>query len=110
VVFQPSTELSQADEAKVLTAFMQAFLDQSKKFTAVQYYAGNLTDTSGNYKDANYVPVPHPYDPGAGAYSDRVMTVILSARERGVPNTLLNQICDWGKSVWPKGNWDALKG
>jgi Domain of unknown function (DUF4082) len=100
-------ELSSQDKAKVFTAFVKTWFDKTKTFTPAQYYAGNTKDS--NYGDQNYVPKSAP-NAQAGPYPDRIMFMIPEFRAQGVDGVLLNQICDWAKTVWPRGNWDSLKG
>lgn len=99
-------ELSGQEKSQVHNAFLKAWIDASKKFTPAQYLAGNAVDT--NYRDASYVP-KRAGDAFAGPYADRIYFMIPYFREQGADGALLNQICDWAKTVWPRGDWDALK-
>jgi hypothetical protein len=101
------TELTSQDKAKVFTAFLKAWLDQSKKFTPQQYWAAQAQDE--RYQDQNYVPV-RAGDPFAANYPDRLVYMIPRFRAQGVNGVLLNDVCDWAKTIWPRGNWDSLKG
>ena len=89
-------ELSSQDKIKVYNAFLRVWLDESKKFTPAQYYAGNSDDE--NYRDANYVPKRAP-DAFAGPYADRIYFMIPYFRDQGADSALLNEICDWAKTV-----------
>lgn len=42
-----------------------------------------------------------------GLLGDRVMAYLYFAKGEGIDSSLLNQIAGWGKTVWPKGNWDV---
>jgi hypothetical protein len=104
------SEISPQDRVKATNALLRAWLSQSKKFSPSQYYAGNL-DSGGldtRTKDQNYVPV-RATDAGAGNYPDQIIYIVMGTRGSGVDDTLLNEICDWAKTVWPRGNWDSLK-
>jgi hypothetical protein len=100
------SELNPVDRVKATNALLRAWINQSKKFSPAQYYAGNAIDS--RYKDQNYVPV-RATDAGAGNYADQIVYLVMGLRGGGVDDALLNEICDWAKTVWPKGNWDSLK-
>jgi hypothetical protein len=100
-------DITRQDRTKIYNAFLKAWFDKTKQFTPAQYWAGKAADSK--YQDQNYVPVMAG-DPGAGNYPDQIMYMVSNFRAQGVDGALLNQICDWAKTVWPRGNWDSLKG
>ena len=42
-------------------------------------------------------------------YEDVWMTMIPHFRDEGVSEATLNRAIDWGKEMWPNGNWEALR-
>lgn len=87
--------------AQVLTAYLGAYFDLLRKFTPQQYYQ---QDGYGGIAQPNEDPSVYTNKLGFKLYS-----IIPYYRQIGVDGTLLNNMCDWAKTVWPKGNWAKLK-
>ena len=87
--------------AKVLTAYLGASFDMLQRFTPQQYY-----------QEDGYGGIAQP-DEDPSIYNNRLgyklYTTIPTYRAIGVDGTLLNSMCDWGKTVWPKGDWAKMK-
>ncbi len=62
----------------------------------------------------NYVPKAYP---GTGKlflypqnyHADNFFRVIPLFAQNGVDSEVLNELIDWCKTMWPKGNWNSLK-
>jgi hypothetical protein len=78
---------------------LRAWLGQASQWTPQQYYAGNWASASVN-------PVPGQSD---GTFANQVWFMIPQFRYFGVNQTLINQVADWAKTIWPNANWDATK-
>jgi hypothetical protein len=104
-----TSELTNQDKTQAFNAFIRAWLNKSKQFTPQQYWTGAATSEGSNNGTKDYVPKPAPY-PQEGAFPDQIMFMIQESRRQGVDGALLNEVCDWAKTVWPLGNWDSLKG
>jgi hypothetical protein len=85
--------------APMLTAIVQSWFNQVQQYTAAQYYqvglASSTYDPTGNFSS----PV----------WGDRIWDMIPRFRADGVDGTLLNSICQWAATVWPRKNWNSLE-
>jgi len=91
-------EYSASQRVMVSEGYMQNWLTKIRTFTPQQFYQGGFakpTDTA----------IP---DFG-GTLGSKLTYLIPQLGYYGVNNTLLSQVADWGKTVWPLGNWDAAK-
>jgi hypothetical protein len=63
--------------------------------------------------DGHHDASPADYEPRGDRWGGRDAAKIFSAVPRmyelGVDRALVGQILDWGKAMWPKGKWDALR-
>jgi hypothetical protein len=84
--------------AAVMQAVLGAWLEKSRSYAPEQYYQGRLADPE-------YVPSANPN----GQLADRIWYMIPRYRRLGVDGALLDRICDWAATVWPKANWDSLR-
>jgi hypothetical protein len=91
-------EYSPSQRTKFSEAYMQNWFAKIKTFAPQQFYQGGFvspTDTA----------IPN----FGGTEGGRLSYLIPRLGYLGVNNTLLGQIADWAKTVWPLGNWDAAK-
>ena len=93
-----------AQRRQVLQAVIHAWFERSRSFTVAQYLAGKTAGQT--VVDPNEIPVVN-YN---GRFGDKVRFMIPEFRKLGIDRVLLNQICDWAKTLWPRGDWDAIKG
>ena len=55
-------------------------------------------------------PLRITYLPERGYQADAYYLRIKTLKDRGyVTPSTLNRLVDWGASIWPKGNWQALR-
>jgi hypothetical protein len=93
-------DLPAAERTALFTAFLGAFLDKSRQFTPAQWYAAG-------FQTAAYVPVTtNGYDANFG---DRLWFLIAPFRAQGVSATLLNEVADFGKQLYPNALWETQK-
>jgi len=84
-------------EKPVVQAAMETWFDKVQSYTPQQYYAAGMADP-------NYTPTIND----VGLLGDKVMAYLYFAKKVGVDPGLLSQIQNWGKTVWPKGNWTLV--
>lgn len=84
---------------QICQAMLGTWFEKTKRYTPDQYYRGGLAAP-------DYVPTAN----ADGSWGDRVWYMIPKFRSYGVDATLLNSLCDWAQTVWPKADWNSLKG
>ncbi len=84
-------------EKPVVQAAMETWFDKVQSYTPQQYYAAGMADPT-------YTPTIND----VGLLGDKVMAYLYFAKKVGVDPGLLSQIQNWGKTVWPKGNWTLV--
>jgi hypothetical protein len=80
-------------------AYLRIWFAKVQTFSVQQWY-------TGGWASPTYLPVPNAMD---GTFGDKVWYMIPQLRFIGVDQTLMYQIADWAKTVWPAANWDATK-
>ena len=93
------TALPAATRGAVMTAVLQSWFEQVQVYSPAQYY-------QAGFASATYMPVDQ-YN--SSIWGDLVYDMIPHFRSYGADGTLLNSICNWAATVWPRGNWNALK-
>jgi hypothetical protein len=88
-----------------MTAMVQAWFQQVQVYTPAQYYGPQLYNEPP-LANPSYVP-SDIYN--SANWGDLVYDMIPRFRAAGVDGNLLNSICNWAATVWPLGNWSALK-
>jgi hypothetical protein len=91
----------QATRVALSEGIIRAWLPQVTGFTPQQFYA------LGQWASPTQLP-SNVLNPG-GAWVNRVWAEIPRFRYLGVNQTLINQMADWAKTIWPLANWDATK-
>ena len=88
---------------------LRAFMDKTLTYDVSEYRRGNgQTNVSG----ADQIPTPYS---GSGRVADsttdhnQVYRSIPMMREFGMSETQINRLIDWGETMWPLGDWDALR-
>jgi hypothetical protein len=110
-------QLTSEQRKQIQEAMALAFLGTAERYTPDQW-ARRLVDNEAslaaeNFETvdfvANYNPA-HAYDlPERGYQADAYYLRIKTLKDRGyVTPSTLNRLVDWGASIWPKGNWQAL--
>lgn len=112
--------LSLADRKQLQEALALAFLGVAERYTTNQWIR-RTADTEAlrsadNFETVDYVAHYVPQDQHvegwcewgyqADCYYERIK--ILKDNNYVTPTTL-TRLANWGASVWPKGNWDALR-
>jgi hypothetical protein len=91
--------LPTSQRAQITQAIVQAWFSQVRKFTPQQFYTGGFANSS---------ETPQKNTPD-GRFVDKVWFFIPQLRNLGVDPTLMSQIADWAKTLWPNANWNATK-
>jgi hypothetical protein len=78
---------------------VKAWLTEVRQFTPQQFYTRGYANPTVN---------PRLGAPD-GTWVDRVWYMIPQFRYYGVSQTLIDQLADWAKTVWPGANWQATK-
>ena len=96
---------------QVTTAYLKTWLEANKRYYPANSPIFNLGDPR-NAGDSRWAIPDENYTPSSSReeqWPDFIMDMIIKTRGWGVDCNLLNEIADWGKQVWPKGDWAALK-
>ena len=93
------TGVDPATRTAIATGLLQSWLQQASQFTPQQFYAGGWTT-------ATAVPVPggNAYD---NVFPDWVWYMIPRFSFIGVNSTLVGQVAQWAKTMWPNANWTS---
>lgn len=91
--------IPQPKRGQIMTALVQSWFIEMQKFSPAEYYAAG-------FADPNYVP-SNNYT--SGNIADQIYNMIPLFRGYGADGSTLNSICSWAATVWPNGNWQALK-
>jgi len=81
---------------------LRAWLAQVRQFTPQQFY-------NGGWANPNVNPVTGPAMGYSESFADKIWWEIPQYRYLGVNQTLINELADWAKTVWPGANWDVTK-
>jgi hypothetical protein len=94
----------QATRIALSEGFLRSWLALVSQFTPQQFYLG--TDQIA----PTQIPTPGRINAAvSGRLVDVMWYTIPQYRYVGVNQTLINQLADWAKTIWPLGNWDATK-
>ena len=96
---------------QVTTAYLKTWLEANKRYYPANSPIFNLGDPR-NAGDSRWAIPDENYTPSSSKekeWPDFIMDMIIKTRAWGVDCNVLNDIADWGKQVWPKGDWAALK-
>ena len=85
-------------EIPVVQAATEAWFDKIQSYTPQQFY-------SAGFADPAYIPSIRDNGP----FGDKVMAYLYFANNQGMDQDLINRIAEWGKTVWPLGNWNAFE-
>lgn len=106
------------ERRSVLTALLRATMDLFERFDASTWQrapTGSMTATEdANLEPASYVPKLVTNMSLAAAhheqrYADCWFTMIPRFRQAGADEAQLTRLIDWGKTMWPGGDWDSLR-
>jgi len=92
------SQVSAQERSAMLQAALQNWFAKCQQYTPTQYYKGGLADPNA-IPTGNYM----------GSWADRLWYMIPRYRDLGVDGILLNNICDWAATLWPKADWRRLK-
>lgn len=89
---------------QIFNSLISVWLEKSASYQPSQY-----DRSGGDYpiEGASYVPTLNPQT--GGFDGDAVMALAHGLRAEGVDCELLNKVADFGKKMWPLGNWEAVK-
>ena len=93
---------------KVQNALLEHWLDKTETYAIAEWPRGQ----GQNYvNEVDYVPTP--YRGGAqiantSQHADGVYRTIPYLRKDGVREDLIERLRQWGKAIWPAGNWDEM--
>ena len=105
----------------VYDALLANTMDLFERFSPAAWRRTSESDphrhpgNNGPIEPASYLPKllePHQVNHRRhiGEWANTWYTMIPVFREAGVRETTLNRVINWGKSVWPRGDWEALRG
>ena len=89
-----------ATRAALSEGYLRAWLAVVTQFTPHEFYTGGW---------ALPTEIPATAGPGSGRFIDAMWYAIPQYRFFGVNQTVINQLADWSKAMWPLGNWDLTK-
>ncbi len=95
--------------ATVMNALLAAFLEKSTTYAPERWQRG---DGPGRLDPADYVPTAWDgsgYEFDEAHHANVIYRVVPRLREVGLDDALVNDLADWGASLWPGGDWDAVK-
>ncbi|MBK8477846.1 MAG: hypothetical protein IPL39_16540 [Opitutaceae bacterium] len=111
-------DITRTDRARLQEALAQAFLGIAERYTPDQWLRRAVDDdahrTSENFETMAYAPrynPNHAYDlPERGYQADAYYLRIKQLKESGLlePATV-TRLVNWGKGVWPLGEWNLLE-
>ena len=110
-------QLTSADRKQLQEALALAFLNVAERYTPDQWMRRTVDDaahlSASNFETVDYAPDYHAnnsYDlPERGYQADAYYLRIKTLKDRNlVTSATLTRLVNWGKGVWPKGNWGAL--
>jgi hypothetical protein len=84
--------------AQIMQVMLRCWLQKSREFLPGQYYAGKVAD-----------PTQAPRAFYDGPLGNKMMWMIPQFRTAGVDGQLLNEVADWGQTLYPLGDWASLK-
>ncbi|HEX8548912.1 MAG TPA: T9SS type A sorting domain-containing protein [Cytophagaceae bacterium] len=90
-----------------INAYLKTWHEANKRYFPYNDISFNGQD--GRWTIPNIDHLPKPINNPGGAWPDYIMDMINRMRPWGVDCTLLNDIADWGNTVWPNGDWESLK-
>ena len=94
------TGTAPATRTSLSEGMIQNWLAEVAHFTPQQFYAGG---------SASPTQTPTKHAPESSLFIDRVWYMIPQFHYFGVNQTLINQLADWAKTIWPLANWDLTK-
>jgi hypothetical protein len=106
-------------QARVSNALLRQYLNKQKTFATSSLPRSAGTNLPGvqDYGTVDYIPNLFENSrngcfyscPGEGHIADDYYRSIPRLVATGVDPALINELIDWSKQVWPRGNWDALR-
>jgi hypothetical protein len=87
-----------AERKAILEVFLSTWWDKTRQYTVDDWRNGGGATTTEVINGA--------YD---GTLGNRLYFLLPQFKYYGVNPTLINTIADWAKTVWPQGNWAAVK-
>ena len=108
--FDVFRDLESSKRAALFSTMITAYLD------AIEPYDGkwNRGTKRHQWEPAGYVPIlvddmSWTRASHLGRHADLWYTMIPTFRKWGVDERVLDRAIDWGRKMWPRGNWGALR-
>lgn len=100
-----------AIQGQLYDALLANLMDKLTRHTLAEFNRGG---TGSPFEAATYVPIKVTNESldsawARGRHADSFYTAIPIFRKCGVPETTLTRMIDWGASMWPAGNWAAIR-
>jgi hypothetical protein len=92
------TNLPSSTRVALDEALLRAWLNRSKQYTVQQYVTGGMV---------NPAEIPTGFE--MGTLGDHIWVMVPKFRSLGVNETLLQEIVDWAKTLYPKAAWDTIR-
>ena len=102
------------ERADLFGTILTAYMDAVESHPISEWNRPADPNTTGRWEPATYTPrviqgtwssLHHQ-----GYYADLWYTMIPTLRIWGVEDAVLTRMIDWGAQMWPRGNWNALRG
>ena len=93
----------------VQNALLAQWLEKTETYEPDEWPRG---EGQNNVNPADYVPTAYPGKgliSSSGVHADGIYRTIPRMHQAGIRPDLIERLRQWGKSLWPKGDWDALK-
>ena len=94
---------------KVQNALLEHWLDKTETYEIDQWPRG---EGQNKVNPVDYVPTAYPGKgliSSSAVHADGVYRAIPLMHEAGIQPRLVERLRQWGKAMWPAGDWDALK-
>ena len=108
------SSLSPSENTNMKEALLQATMDLIRTHDNSEWPRSNSSFNDNTLRPDSYKPKTFPlgemgFRLHEHYYEDAWMTMIPEFRNQGVREATLNRLIDWGKEMWPQGDWEALR-
>lgn len=92
------SDITAAERAAILEVFLSTWWDKTRQYSVSDWRNGGGATTTEVINGF--------YD---GTLGNRLYFMLPQFKHYGVNPTLVNTIADWAQTVWPQGDWSAVK-
>ncbi len=94
---------------QVTEAYMKNWIAKTASYPIDDYYFSDDPRMNGAFARPTEVVNLATLDPMGGRWIERYWPLAEHCRNVGVSETVINQIIDYGKKLWPLNPWDSLR-